>query len=84
MRVFDTFMTKGLGPIATTKSDGPCPLSGSRVRRISDGQVWTVNGVERSGGLLGTAGKAGEPIGLLLKADNNAEAVRGDELERET
>jgi hypothetical protein len=80
MTVIDTFVIKGRGPVACTRSDGPCPLNGSKVRRVSDGQEWTVVGVERFGARLGTVGKEGEEISLLLRGE--ATFVVGDELER--
>jgi hypothetical protein len=80
MRVIDTFLIKGRGPVACTRSDGPCPLNGSQVRRLADGQTWTVVGVERFGNRLGTVGDVGEQISLLLRGD--AAFYAGDELER--
>lgn len=80
MTVIDTFVIKGRGPVACTRSDGPCPLNGSKVRRASDGAEWTVLGVERFGNRLGTVGDEGEKISLLLGGED-AFAV-DDELER--
>lgn len=80
MPILDTFRIKGRGPVACTRSDGPCPLNGSKVRRTSDGAEWTIVGVERFGHRLGTIGGEGEQISLLLRGE--AEFFAGDELER--
>jgi hypothetical protein len=79
MRVKEVFKIKGRGTVATVETDGPCPANGSQVRRLADGQTFTVHGVERFGTRLGTAGKSGEPVGLLL---GDADIAAGDELER--
>jgi hypothetical protein len=81
MRVLDTFTIKGrAGVVACVESDGPCPLPGSQLRRVADGQQWTVCSVERFNIYLGTPGKPGEKIGILLSGDPPPEA--GDELDR--
>lgn len=80
MRVLDTVRLKRLGLLACVESDGPCPLNGSQLRRVADGQVWIVKGVERFGIHLDTPGRAGEKIGILLS--DGSEPAIGDELER--
>lgn len=80
MRVIDTFTLKDRGPVVCVESDGPCPIRGSQLRRVADGQLWTVAGVERFAIHLGTLGKRGENIGILLSGSQPPNI--GDELER--
>lgn len=80
MTVRDTFRIKGRGVVACVETDGPCPLNGSQLRRVSDGQTWTVCGVERFGAKLGAVGEAGERVGILVSA--GVEPAAGDEIER--
>lgn len=80
MRITDTFRIKDRGLVACVESDGPCPLPGSKLRRLSDGATWEVKGVERFGTFLGTTGHAGERISILL--DEGPEPLPGDEIER--
>ncbi len=80
MRVTDTFTLKGRGLVACVESDGPCPLRGSRLFRPTDGQLWTVEGVERFAIHLGTHGRQGEKIGILLSGSPPPNV--GDEVER--
>lgn len=47
---------------------------------MSDGQIWTVLGVERFGAKRGTAGVAGESVGILVS--DGHEPLPGDEIER--
>ena len=80
MRVLDTFHMKQRGLVACVETDGPCPIVGSKLRRLHDGRVYTVRGVERFLNKIGTVGDAGEKVGLLLTEVPSLKG--GDELER--
>ncbi len=80
MRVYDTYTIYGLGVVACVESDGPCPLRGSQLRRITDGQTWTVLGAERFAIYLGTPGKSGEKVGIVLAGDSPPNV--GDDIAR--
>lgn len=71
MRVLDTFTIKSRGVAICVELDGAQPVNGAVLRRRSDGQTWTVTGVERN---------ARGPTGALLVRENPAPAV-GDDLE---
>lgn len=80
MKIIDVFQIKGRGTVATTVTDGPCPLHGTNIIRTRDGAVWTITGVERFCKYLRTVGEKGESVGLLLRGD--AVPLPGDEIER--
>lgn len=76
MTVIHTFRIQNRGLVFHTVLDGPCPAVGSRLVRRSDGQTWTVLGIER----FNRMPIEGEPAGILVSS--GPEPQVGDEIER--